>query len=82
MDKQESIYERHDVQGTPFTIIEQPNEEYTLTMGRYRFETYQTLHEAYENAEKISWDRILQVVTIIIKTQNETNFINELTKQP
>ena len=66
------------------TIIKEPNDDnghnYWVTMGKYRFEQVVSRHDGFIKAKEITWDRILQVVTIIIKTQNETNFINEITK--
>ena len=84
MDNKASQYEKWQVEGTPFTIIKEPdargNDGYWITMGKYRFEQVTTKEVGVQRAKKITWDRILQVVTIIIKTQNETNFINEITK--
>lgn len=83
-DKQNSKYEKYEIEGTPFTIIEEPDARgdagYWITMGRYRLEQVTTLEVGKKRAKTITWDRLLQVMTIMLKTQQETNFINEIRK--
>lgn len=70
-------YERYEVQNTPFVVVEEPNEvemksSYTIVVGKYRVsETFDTLHEAMEDANNITWNRIIQVLWATLEMQQE-----------
>lgn len=71
-DKQNLNYElvkKHEVQGTPFTIIEMVDEKKIFgVLGNYRMtEPMKTVAEAQTEMQKITWDRILQVIGIAIE---------------
>lgn len=74
-DNKELKYERHEIKNSPFTIVEEPKNEkeaqFHLTVGRYRFETYTTYEEAEKEAFNITWDKILQVVGMLIEAHKE-----------
>lgn len=74
-DKRESKYEKHDIEGTPFTVIEEPldehRSEYHVTLGKYRLNTYGNLNDAKIDAEEITWDKIIQVTGILIQADAE-----------
>lgn len=71
-DKPDSNYElvkHHEVQGTPFTIIELVDEKKIFgVLGNYRMtEPMKTVAEAQTELQKITWNRILQVIGIAIE---------------
>lgn len=76
-DKQELKYEKHEIKGTPFTIVEEPinNEksQYHVTVGRYRLNTYEKMEEAVKECNTITWDKIIQVIGILIEANKEIN---------
>lgn len=74
-DRRESKYEKHDVEGTPFIVIEEPEGDYEskfhVVLGKYKVSEWSELRYAKLDAETITWDRILQVVGILIQTDRE-----------
>lgn len=82
--KRESKYEKHDVEGTPFTVIEEPvgeyDSEFHVTLGKYRMGTFVNLEDAMENALEMNWEKIIQVIGILIESdkQMEKQKINEI----
>ena len=73
------IIQKEEIKDTPFTIITVENKSFG-TMGDYRItEPKKTVKEVKEELEKITWNRILQVVMILdevkekMKTNNKTN---------
>lgn len=60
------LIKRTEVENTPFTVITIENESF-VTLGKYRLtEKFETEKEAIESASKITWDNIMQVITIMI----------------
>lgn len=76
-DKQSSKYEKHDIAGTPFTVVEEPindeKSEFHVTLGRYRLSTWETFEEAKKDCNTITWDKIIQVTGILIEANKEIN---------
>lgn len=71
-NKPDSNYElvkRHEVQGTPFTVIELVDDKKIFgVLGNYRItEPMKTVAEAQTELQKITWKRILQVIGIAIE---------------
>lgn len=74
----EELIEKTEVPGTPFTIIG-INDEYFGVMGKYRL-TEKSETKALVEAElkQITWNRIVQVVSLLINQSEEIkSFINE-----
>lgn len=72
--KNKELIKRTIIENTPFTIIE-INEEYFITMGSYRIsEKFKTLEEATEEANTINWNKIIQVISILM--DHEKKIIN------
>jgi len=67
-----SKYERHEVENTPFIILEEPQDKYEskywVVIGKYKVSElgHETLMEAIEDAQTITWDRIVQVISCMI----------------
>ena len=71
------LIKRTEVKNTPFTIISTENEHFG-TMGKYRItEKHDTLEKAIEDVEKITWNRIVQVLLLL----NES-ILKEEVKEP
>lgn len=66
-DNTESYYEKEEVKGTPFTIITLENRIFG-TIGEHRITEYSTSKtEIRKELEKITWNRIVQVLAILIE---------------
>lgn len=73
------LIERHTIENTPFTVIRQDKEWYVL-MGKYRLtEALKTKDEAFASALDESWNRILQVIMIMIQ-DNEKQRLEKVTE--
>lgn len=81
------LIERHNLEGTPFTLV-RVEKEWSVVIGEYKLNEipFKSKKEAEENAKKITWDRIVQVVTIAIegfsklKQIQKEEIIDEITK--
>ena len=59
------------VEETPFHILES-EKGYCIVIGKYRLtDWYKTQAEAYEDAEKITWNRIIQVIAVLTQKFEE-----------
>lgn len=59
------------IEGTPFTAIRMDN-KYFLALGRYRLTNMlDTFEQAKEETENVSWDRIMQVIQVMIEENNK-----------
>lgn len=71
-DKQNSnseLIKREGIENSPFTIITIDGKSFG-SMGQYRItETKDTVKEIKDELEKITWDRIVQVVLILNETK-------------
>lgn len=68
------LLEREEVKGTPFTVIKGDIENNTqfegwgIFFGKYLMETpYKTKNEAIKEAKKVTWDRVIKVISILNK---------------
>lgn len=76
----EQLIEYHKVEGTPFTIARNGKEWFVL-MGKYRLtEDVKTRRNAMQNALKMTWDRMMQVMQIMIT--DELNEREQQSKKP
>lgn len=77
-ENNEELIHRTDVKDTPFTIITLPKKQFGV-MGEYRVTeplTYRNEKEKKANIKKlkddlqrVTWNRIIQIITIINKTE-------------
>lgn len=65
MKNGEELVKREMVEGTPFVIISQ-EKSHIVTIGQYKLEEYQNIEQAREDANRFDWERIMQVVDIMI----------------
>lgn len=74
----EELIHREDVENTPFTIM-QIEDDYFATMGKYRLtELHKDKEKLKKELTKITWNRIVQVVSVMIQHENEIkNLTNE-----
>lgn len=70
------LVEQTKIEGTPFTAI-RIDEKYFLTLGKYRLTNQLTsLEECKLEAQDASWDRIMQVIQIMIEENNKKTTTN------
>lgn len=75
-DKPSSLIDYEQLEGTPFLIVsmEQENsnkKEHFGAIGKVRItEMYETKEKAIEETVEITWDRIVQVMTVIIEEKD------------
>ena len=63
----------YQVENTPFTIVNEQNERYWVTMGKYRIsEPFTTADEALEDAKRADWFRMMDVMSIMIEEYKPT----------
>lgn len=77
---QEQIVQQWPVEGTPFTTWKY-KDEYFLSLGKYRLsEHFKTKEEADEDAKDASWERIMQIIKIMIQEHDteQKNLIQKL----
>lgn len=64
----EELIKRTEVENSPFIIIN-INDEYFGTLGKYRItEIYNNFNDCKNDLEKITWNRITQVIQLIFET--------------
>lgn len=67
------LVERIPITDTPFTAIRLDN-KWFLTMGKYRIsEPVDSFEQIQMEAENTTWDRIMQVILIVINEQKEAD---------
>ena len=70
--KNEMTHEMWEVVNTPFTIVRE-NQTYFVTLGNYRLSgDLQSMEEAKDDASREDWNRIMQVMTLVIKHELKT----------
>lgn len=63
--KATELVKRHELENNPIVIIEQDG-EFTVTLGKYMLErAVPTLEEATKLAEKVTINRVLQLINIL-----------------
>ncbi len=71
--KAEELFKRKDVKDTPFIIITdvEKKESYAV-MGKWRVtEKYTDPRKAEAEVKRITWNRLIQVVTILIENKEK-----------
>ena len=72
-EKNTKLVEFKGVKETPFTLAKQ-NEEWYILLGKYRLsEGYETEKEAEKEAKRVCWNKIMQVISVIITEEKELN---------
>jgi hypothetical protein len=71
--KGEEMIKRKNIKDSPFEIITIDKESFGV-MGEYRItEKYKTVTKVKEELEKITWNRIVQVIMILNEVQTKIN---------
>lgn len=71
INKNETVIEKLD--DTPFTLVKQVD-GWVVTIGRYALtDKFETKQQAKKEAEKITWKRIMQFVSIFIEAIQDFN---------
>lgn len=69
------------VEDTPFTIAIVNEEKYFGVIGEFRVtEEHDSKEECIEDCKRITWNRIITIVSIIIDKKEEVRKINEKLK--
>ena len=78
----EEVFKAHNVDKTPFAIIEKDN-TFTVVLGRYKLHEghFKTIEEAQEEAMREDWERIMQVCGIMIANSDEINELKNEIKE-
>ena len=59
------------VENTPFTVISK-EEQHIVMLGKYRIsETFESKEEAIKDANSITWNRITQLITVMLRLDEE-----------
>lgn len=61
------------IEGTPFTIVKQGNEYFSIISNHRITEIFLTKEICEEETKKITWDRISQVIWAIAEKINDIN---------
>lgn len=71
--KNEELITRKKVKDSPFEVIGLvEKKEYFATLGEYRItEVYNTEKKAVDQVKKMNWNRVIQVVMILIEKLNK-----------
>jgi len=80
LDKLDSSSETRftQIEGTPFTVVEE-GKEYFSIIGNHRItETFLTKEICIEETKKITWDRIVQVIWAVATKIENINKLNKL----
>jgi len=78
--KSDSLIERKQIEGTPFTMIKQEN-RYFLVMGDHRLtEPNPSEEETLNLLEKEYWRLLITIIAIVIEKIKEKDKIEELKK--
>lgn len=82
-EKPTELVKKWDIENTPFTIIQDNKTKmYFATIGNYKITELKPSKEALEaEIRRISWDRITQLIMILIETRLESNIRQPKTKQ-
>lgn len=70
-DNLKSILIRKNVKNTPFTLVTTEEGTFVAVANYTVSEMFKTEEEAEADARSITWDRIMQIITILHKIQNE-----------
>jgi len=80
--KSKELVKRTQVDETPFTIITDTEKNVSFgVMGKYKItEDYKTEEECRSELKKITWNRLIQIVMLIIDTLNTMDKEIKITK--
>ena len=79
--KNKEIIEKFNIKNSPFTVITVNNEHFGV-MGEYRMtESYKTRGECVEELEKMTWNRIIQVMFVLAEIREKDKNFNKSIKQ-
>ncbi len=74
-EKSEELLKYEPLDGTPFTIASMADREkdvvkHFVLFGKYKMreEGFDTVEEAIDDAKSIGWDRIMQVLSIVMES--------------
>jgi len=72
-EENEELIVRTEIEDTPFVVIElKESGEYFATLGEYRItEKVKSKAIAIESVKKMTWNRVIQVVMILIEKLNK-----------
>lgn len=83
-EKLEMVYESEAVtawtiKNTPFTILKEEEEQYFLTMGKYRLseDAFETIEEALKDSERQDWMRVMEIIQLLIENNNIEKNLNK-----
>lgn len=77
-DKQDFLSKVEKVENTPFTIIHE-NEEYFGVLGNHRVTPfYKYKKDCKMDLEEITWDRLMQVIWVVVEKFNEKEEIERV----
>ncbi len=85
--KNEELVQYAEIDGTPFTVTrvwddEKNKNEYYILVGKYRISgAMESEHQAIEEAKKVDWTKIMQVIGIFIKEQTHIVEEEEITNK-
>jgi hypothetical protein len=74
--KQEFLFKYHELENSPFTIIEQDQKFFGVIGDKRVTEQYNNLEEAKNITLDINWDRITQVIWCIVEKTKEMQKLN------
>ena len=61
----EELIKRHEIPNSPFVVITTDEGSFG-TLGKYRItEIHQNKHDAIEDTQKMTWNRIIQIISLI-----------------
>lgn len=79
LDDPKQLVQMHAIEDTPFTVVKYDN-AWFVTMGKYRLsEPMPTRGMAEEDAKSSSWNRVMQVMQIMIENNNSNQPKQNLT---
>jgi len=67
----EPLFTRTEVENTPFVIISHEDTHFG-TFGKFKItEDYLTLEQCKTELEKITWNRLVQIISLVVSLLNE-----------
>lgn len=72
-NESEKLFERKQIEDTPFAAVGNETTGYMLVCGKYRVseKTFNSMEAAEKDARKIDWNKICNVIGITIELLNE-----------
>lgn len=61
----EELIKKHEIEDTPFMVVTTEEGSFA-TLGKYRLTpVYPTKQEAIDDVSKVTWNRILQIISLV-----------------